>query len=323
MSNDIAGRYAGVRALVTGGGGFIGSRLIERLVDAGADVSVIVRKKALAWRLERVIGDCTVYEADLIDLHATQQIMAQSRPEVVFNAAGSTDTRRTFDILDAVVQNTYDVAKSVVTACVNVGVRKFVHLGTYEEYGTAGAPFLENTREAPISPYSLSKVMAAHTVLLAGKLTPLTVSVVRLAATFGPRQGHTMLIPNLIKAGIEERDFDMNDGKQVRDFLYIEDAVEGILQAGLSEQANGEIINLGSGKGTKVRDIAETVHTALGAEMRINFGAHTYRPLDGSLCYMSNNKAKRILRWEPATATIDAIRETVDWYREHLKDGLL
>jgi len=319
MSTD-AKEYKGVRVLVTGAAGFIGSHLVERLHQAGADVSAVLRSKTNAWRLTRVAEEVVLYEADITNMSATQQVIADSRPEIVFNAASSTDARRSFDVFDNVTRDTFETSKSVINACVGGGVRKFIHLGTYEEYGTTGAPFLESAREAPISPYSLGKVMTAHMALLVGKLTPLKVSVVRLAATFGPRQSYRMLIPNLIKAGIEKRDFDMNDGEQVRDFLYIDDAVDGILKIGLNDSADGEILNLGNGKGTKVRDIAEMINSAMGNPIRINFGAHEYRPLDGSLCYMSNDKAKKILRWEPATATIDAIQGTVSWYRENYKD---
>ncbi len=314
--------YKGTRVLITGGSGFIGSRLAARLLDAGADVSVVVREKAHGSLLASIVGKITVYEADLVNSVEAKRVITENHPEIVFNAASSTDTRRTFDTLDLVVAGTYGVAKNVVDACIAGSVQKLVHFGTIEEYGTNKAPFFETMREEPVSPYSLGKTMATHTVLLAGKLTPLKVCVLRPAATFGPGKSFTMLIPNIIKAGMERKDFDMNDGEQLRDFVYVDDLVEGALLAGTSEKADGEILNLGSGKGMKVREVAEMVNAAMGSPIHINFGSEEYRPLDGDVFYMNSDKARDLLRWQASTDIIDAINETVHWYRGHYKDSV-
>src|SRR3989344_4163212 len=113
--------------------------------------------------------------------------------------------------------------------------------------------------------------MATHAALTAGRLTPMRVCVVRPAATFGPAQNSGMLIPNVIKAGLEGTDFNMNAGEQLRDFIYVGDVVEGALLAGAREESHGEIINLGSGRGTPVREVVETVNAAMGKPITIHF----------------------------------------------------
>lgn len=312
--------YKGVRVLVTGAGGFIGSRLAVRLAEEGAIVSVVVHRRDHAALLQPSGEHIPFYEADLrIPLEA-HRVIEESRPEIVFNVASLTDTRRTFDILDAVLEGTYGVAKAVVGACVQHDVRKLVHFGTIEEYGTNDAPFFEHMREAPISPYSLGKVMATYAVLLAGKLTALKVCVLRPAATYGGGKSFTMLIPNIIRSALEGKDFEMNDGEQLRDFVYVDDVVEGALKAGRATEADGEIINLGSGKGMKVREIAEMVNKTMGNPIRINFGVEEYRPLDGDVFYMNSEKAYKLLQWKASADMIHAIDETVRWYREHYKD---
>lgn len=314
--------YKGIRVLVTGAGGFIGSRLVMALVDAGAEVSVSVRSKESAWRLQSVISKIAVYEANLLNPLELMQVIENGRPDIVFNVASSTDTRRTFDILDSVILGTYGVARAVLGACITGGVQKLVHFGTIEEYGMGPELFLESAHEKPVSPYSLGKTMATHAVLLAGRLTALKVCVVRPASTFGPGKDFgLMLIPNLIKSGIEGREFDMNDGEQWRDFIYVDDVVRGALMAGISEKVNGEIINLGSGKRTKVREVAEVVNNAMGNSIKINFGSQEYRPLDGDAC-LNSDKAYELLRWKASTDIIDGIEKTVAWYREYYKDLL-
>lgn len=312
--------YKGIRVLVTGASGFIGSRLTVALVEAGAEVSAVVHSKQHVELIDSVIQKITLYEADLGNSHEAESVVKEARPNIVFNTASSTDTRRDFSMLDSVVAGTFDVSRSVVGACITVGVQKLVHFGTIEEYGTNAAPFFETMREAPMSPYSLGKTMATHMALLAGKLTPLKVCVLRPAATYGPGKSFTMLIPSVIKAGIERKDFDMNDGEQLRDFVYVDDLVEGALVAGISEKVNGEIINLGSGKPTKVREVVEMVNGAMGNPIKINFGAEEYRPLDGEFFYMNSDKAFNLLHWKASTDITDGIEKTVRWYCENYKD---
>jgi len=313
--------YKGTRVLVTGAGGFIGSRLAKALIEAGADVSGIVRTRGHAELLAPIAGDITLYEGNLEDPLEARQIIAGSKPEVVFNAASSTDTRRIIDIMDSAIAGTYRVTQSIVDACIAGGVRKLVHFGTIEEYGTNAAPFFETMREDPVSPYSLGKIMATQAVLLAGRLAPLKTCVLRPAATFGPGKSFTMLIPSLIKAGIEGHGFDMNDGEQLRDFVYVDDVAAGALAAGLKPDADGEIINLGSGRGMKVRAVAEMVNEAMGNPIRINFGVEAYRPFDSESFYMNSDKARRILGWQASSDMKGALAETVRWYREHYSDS--
>ncbi len=288
-----------------------------RLAELGAKVYAAVHSKKNLWRLQSVSPAVSILEGDLSLSVEAKRVLEASRPSTVFNVASSLNTARSLDIAEMVIQNTYGITHNVITAAVQVGAERYIQFGSIEEYGTGKSPFTESDREEPFSPYSLGKVMGTHLALLIGRLTNLKVTVVRPAATYGPGQNFGMLIPNLIKAGIEGRDFDMNPGEQLRDFLYVDDLVEGVLRSGMHPEAGGHIFNLGSGRGEKVKNVATMVNEAMGNPILINFGTQSYRPRDVKVFYMSSVKAKKLLGWEPRVNLIEGIAKTVVWYRQH------
>lgn len=310
------------KVLVTGADGFIGSHLAARLVKLGANVSASVHSEKDHWRLASVAKQIQVYEGDLSDQNEARKILKASKPEIVFNAAGSVNTARDLSILDEVLCNTYNITHAMLNAALEDGVENFVQFGTIEEYGTAKAPFDENSREEALSPYSLGKLMATNEARLVSRLKGMRVTIVRPAATFGPRQGFGMLIPNLIKSGLAGTDFNMRGGDQLRDFVYINDLVDGLILAGESKSGAGEIINLGSNRGTSIKVVAEMVNEAMGNTIKINYGALPYREPGNVEIYMDSTKAEKLLGWSPKIPLKDAITETVKWYRGHHKEVL-
>jgi nucleoside-diphosphate-sugar epimerase len=291
--------YQSKPVLVTGADGFIGSRLVARLIELGAVVYGATHGK----------------DGDLSDTNNVTRLFQENKPSVVFNVASEINTEKSLEHAEDTIQHTYGIARTVIDGAVQAGVERFVQFGSIDEYGSCEAPFVETMREEPYSPYSLGKIMATQYALMTARLTPMKVCVVRPAATYGPAQGFKMLIPNVIKSGIEKKDFDMNPGEQLRDFIYVDDVVEGALLAGMHE-SSGEIFNLGSNRGVIVKDVVEEVNKAMGNPIKINFGAQPYRQLDSRVFYMNSKKAKKLLGWEPKTDLADGIAKTVAWYRK-------
>src|SRR3989344_247880 len=219
MSKSQREWYANKRVLITGADGFIGAHLVRVLVARGAHVFAAVRNISHTWRLDTVRSQISMSEGDLTHIEDGRTIIEQSKPDIIFNSASTTDTSRSLDVLESVVENTYGILRATLTAALEKKCARFIQFGSIEEYGLAKAPFTEDMRALPMSPYSLGKLMATETALLFARAGDMHISVVRPAATFGPQQTFHMLIPSIIKAALEKMDFDMNKGEQLRDFI--------------------------------------------------------------------------------------------------------
>jgi nucleoside-diphosphate-sugar epimerase len=312
--------YKNKRVLVDGGTGFIGSFIVKSLVGLKAQVFVVFNSKKNTWRLEDIKNKIETIKLDLRNERLTNKILSQKNPEVVINAAAILNNDQSLNMFDKIIENNFKTALNLIRAAEKNKTDKFVQIGTIAEYGNAKPPFKESMREKPISPYSLSKIMATYTALFYNRVSKLKTTVVRPAATFGPAQNFgVMLIPNLIRSCLKNKDFDMNPGNQIRDFIYVEDLVRGILMAGASPNANGEIFNLGSNRGYKIKNIMILINKLMSNPIKINFGAFPYRPLDTMAYYMDSSKAKKILGWNAETKIEVALQKTVDWYILNIK----
>ena len=236
MSKSQREWYANKRVLITGADGFIGAHLVRVLVARGAHVFAAVRNISHTWRLDTVRSQISMSEGDLTHIEDARTIIEQSKPDIIFNSASTTDTSRSLDVLESVVENTYGILRATLTAAREKKCARFIQFGSIEEYGLAKAPFTEDMRALPMSPYSLGKLMATESALLIGRIGDMHISVVRPAATFGPQQTFHMLIPRIIKAALEKMDFDMNKGEQLRDFIFVDDLVAGVLAKGKNEK---------------------------------------------------------------------------------------
>ncbi len=307
--------YQDKRVLVTGAGGFIGSHLVRALVREGADVFAVVGRQKNAQRLSEIKKNVTILFGDLTDVTVAKKILKASRPAIVFNLASPMSNKSSAE-LDA-AQNIFDITRALLLASAEQKVSRFIQMGSMEEYGAAKAPFKESALEQPVSPYGEVKVSTTHWALGFGTAQEIETVVIRPSAVFGEGQDFgRMLVPNFIKAGLEGMDFDMHEGKNLRDFIYVEDLIEGMLLAGASEKCAGEIINFGAGTPIEVRKVAEMVNEAMGDPIRINFGAQPIRNNESPVAYLDCSKAKKLLGWHARTPLRDALQKTVAWYRD-------
>lgn len=309
--------YTDQPVLVVGGAGFIGSFVVRELLQHGARVTVMVRPETGLWRLDDIRARVTILSCDLSDRAALTEAMISAHPAVVFNLAARVCATQSLELAEEMLRENVELLRNVLQAAAAVCVSRFVQIGTIEEYGLGQAPFREEQREMPISPYSMSKVAATHLALLFHRLGTMTVSVARLAATFGPMQGCGMLTPNFIRAGMERKDFTVNSSEYMRDFLFVEDAAVGICAVGASPHAAGEIINIGTTRHHRIRDVVNLINELMGAPIAIQFNAASYRKLDTPAFYMDVSKAERLIGFRAVTPFDEAMARTVAWYRDH------
>ena len=304
-----------MRILVTGGAGFIGSNLVERLLGDGHDVAVL--DNLSTGQRDQVPAGAAFYESDLIDADATERCVAEFRPEVVSHHAAQIDVRRS--VTDPIFDARTNILGSLalLESCSRHGVRKLIYASTggaiYGEGRTL--PATEDHPINPEAPYGASKHAVEHYLYLWKLLRGLDWTVLRYPNVYGPRQsphgeaGVNAIFIGLMLAG--ERPHIYGTGEQVRDYLYVDDVVEANVLA--LTGAGGEILNLGTGVPTSVNDIVRELNRILGTQLDpIHEPA---RPGEVQSIYLDASRAQRVMGWTPAVAFAEGLRRTVEWAR--------
>ncbi|MDE3156202.1 MAG: NAD-dependent 4,6-dehydratase LegB [Acidobacteriota bacterium] len=319
------------RILVTGADGFIGSHLTEALVRAGYDVRALVLYNSFnSWGwLDRcaadVVGHFEVVAGDVRDAYYVRSAMAGR--EAVLHLAALIAIPYSYRSPQSYVDTNVTGTLNVVQAARDLGLERVVHTSTSEVYGTA--QFVPITEEHPLqgqSPYSASKIGADQIAMSFHRSFGTPVVTVRPFNTYGPRQSARAIIPTIIvQIASGNRRIRLGALHPTRDFTYVADTVAGFLAAlAAGPDCAGEVVNLGSNFEVSMGDTAQAIASVMGADIEILVDADRLRPAKSEVerLWASNEKARRLLGWQPRYGDLDGFRkalsETVEWFREHL-----
>ena len=300
---DIANK----RVLVTGAAGFIGTRLLARLVGDGARVFALDRVPVANTQIERA------FCGDIADANALRTAVRESAPDVVFHLAAS--LVRSSELLafrhaiEANLLVTLSLVEAMQAECVDA---RLVAMGTSEEYGTAPCPFDEGERESPVSTYSLSKLAMTRMLETLSRVQGLPVTIIRPSLAYGPGQRPNMFVPALIAAILEGREFPTTPGEQTRDFVYVDDLVDALVRASVSDAALGRVINIGSGDAVRICDLATTVERLAGVSGLVKLGAMPYRAGEQMEYSVDSSLARELIGWSATTPLEEGLRRTID-----------
>ena len=182
---------------------------------------------------------------------------------------------------------------------------------TTEVYGSGSVPFQEEQREAPPSPYAISKVAAERILLMQHRATGLPAVIARIATAYGPGQPRHKLIPSIIEAYARGDSPRLSDPAQSRDFVFVDDVVDGLIAAATHEKAHGEIVNIGDVTTYTVQHIAETVRALMRVTIAPEYDDRAQRVNEARVWASSREKAERILGWAPRTSLVNGLDRTI------------
>lgn len=313
--------------LVTGGAGFIGSHLTDRLIENGAKVRILDNlltgdRQNLNPKAEFVEGDIrdqeTVVKA-LDGIDAVYHLAAQINP-----AKAVEDPMFDFDIN---VRGTL----VLLLASVEAKIKKFVMAST-NLYGNADVPEMKEsfptlaTRGTLLSPYAAAKASAETYLKVANDELGLPTVRCRFTNVFGPRQltkSESGVIAIFTKLALQNQDLKIyGDGQQTRDFVFISDLVSGLVAAGESEEANGGVYNLGIGVETSISHLAERIRDLCEAhDIKIEYAGD--RAADFRRIKPDLTLSKQVLGYEPKVSLDEGLAQYIDWYRETMLPKIL
>jgi UDP-glucose 4-epimerase len=304
--------YAGCRVLVTGGAGFVASALVTRLVEAGADVTVL--DDLSTGRAAAMPAEASLVEGSVADARLVRELVAAHPLVFHFAARGIVaSTRNPRDDFETNAAGTLNM----LLAARECGVDRIVCASSASVYGNPHSiPIDEDDRLTPLSPYAVSKLTGEHYCLAFYESYGVPTTVLRLSNVYGPGQRpdnpYAGVIPRFVSSALEGRPLAVHgDGQQTRDFTFVDDAVEAALTAGVHPRAEGEVFNVGTGAETSVLDLAERIAAALGAECRVTHVDR--RDIDNIRRRVLNiEKIRRMVRWSPRTPLDPGLRRTVE-----------
>lgn len=312
------------RVLVTGGSGFIGSHLVNRLLSDGAEVAVTVRYGNVMKneRLRHCWDGLRVIEADLRNRGALATV-SEFAPEVVFHLAAYNHVGQSF----VQVEECFDVnakgTANLVDTC-GKSVEKFVYMSTSEVYGyQTEVPFTESMCPKPISPYAITKYAGELYCQMKQRIggDP-DVVILRCFNTFGPYQSAKAVIPELIIKCLRGEPIKTTKGEQTREFNYVSNIVDGlILAAAHGERIEGPV-NIAAGEEVSIRDLVKKIAELTGTNAQIDVGGLPYRPTEIWRMYADSERARSTLGWKPEITLEQGLKLTVEWFREYYRDEL-
>ena len=314
------------KILVTGADGFIGSHLVEKLMNLGCAVKVFVYYNSfgtwgwLDYLPQHIQNNLEVVMGDIRDPHGVEVAMQEC--DVVLHLAALIGIPYSYHSPDSYIDTNVKGTLNIVQAARKWGVSKVVHTSTSEVYGTAKyVPIDENHPLQGQSPYSASKIGADQIAMSFHTSFDTPVSIIRPFNTFGPRQSLRAFIPTVItQIAAGYKTIKLGSLQPTRDFSFVEDTVNGFIAVAESEKAVGEVINLGSNFEISMYDTVQTIAKLMDVSIEVVEDAQRIRPVHSEVerLWADNSKAQRLTTWRPQYAGIDGFRkglqETIDWF---------
>jgi len=195
-------------------------------------------------------------------------------------------------------------------------LKSFVNLGSGDEYGSTEAPQSEKLREMPNSPYSMGKVASAHFLQMLYRTEGFPAVTLRIFLTYGPGQRPNRLIPQTIQACLENSEFPTSTGNQVRDFCYIDDVVDAIFASLTHSNAQGCILNVGSGEPVSVKEVILQIKKIIGYG-EPQFGSIEPRALENSSLYPDLDLIRKVINWFPKISLEEGLARTISSYNQN------
>lgn len=298
------------RLLVVGGSGFIGHHVVRRAVAQGWRVTSLGLNAPAPGR---VVAGARYVVADLVRPDTLQEL-GDNRYDYVVNLGGYVDHTLFGSGGRRLVRTHFDGLLELLGFLERQSIRRFVQIGSSDEYGDAPAPQREDLRERPISPYSLAKVAATHFLQMQHRTEGLPAVTLRLFLTYGPGQDERRFLPQIIRGCLEDREFPTSAGAQLRDFCYVDDTVDAIFRCFECAEADGQVINVASGEPHTIRSMIERAVDLIGAG-RPQFGRVPYRAGENMALYADIAVARRLLGWDPKTPLASGLEATIEWMR--------
>ncbi|GGG25209.1 NAD-dependent 4,6-dehydratase LegB [Pontibacter amylolyticus] len=311
------------KVLVTGADGFIGSHLVERLLEEGCQVRAFTYYNSFnSWGWldnfpKDKLSQIDIFSGDVRDPNGVRTAMKDI--DVVFHLAALIAIPFSYHSPDSYIDTNVKGTLNIVQAAKDLGVERVLVTSTSEVYGTAQyIPIDENHPKQPQSPYSASKIGADCIADSFYRSFNLPLTIVRPFNTYGPRQSARAVIPTIITQLLQGRtEIKLGDLTPTRDLLFVKDTANGFVEIAKSDSLIGEDCNIATESEITVGDLAQSLVNQINPEARIIQDNVRLRPEKSEVfrLYGANGKIKSHTNWEMQYSLEEGLAETIEWFR--------
>ncbi len=298
------------KILITGGTGFIGYNLAQKCLKLNWSVTSLSSKNPNKFRKLKKVKYLICDISDKKNLKKK----INTNYDYVINLAGYVDHSHKLKTM----KSHYDGCKNISSFFLKSKIKKFIQIGSSIEYGKIESPQKEKNffKKKILSTYGEAKLLSTKYLLELNKRNNFPVTILRLYLVYGPYQDANRVIPYTIMNSLLNRKFNCSNGKQFRDFLYIDDLIEAIIRTLKKKETSGEIINLGHGKPNQIKNVILHISKIIKLGKPI-FGKIGLRKDEIIKLYPNIDKAKKLLKWKPKINLHQGLIRTINFYKKN------
>ncbi|WP_461207372.1 NAD-dependent epimerase/dehydratase family protein [Clostridium sp. DL1XJH146] len=311
------GFFKNKKVFITGGAGFIGSHLVRRLLDMGANITILVRENSNLWKIEDIKKDLEIFYANIQDKNMVENIIKSIKPDIVYHLAAYGVNSKKNDYAKALNVNV-NGSLNVIEPLIFTGCEKIIYMGSSSEYGGGKEPRDEKNALYPLNIYGSTK--AAGTILMhqIARENDIGIITIRPFGLFGEREERHKIFSYIISSILKKEEVKLTSCEQYRDYLYVENLIDAMILATESDIKN-DIFNIGTGNVKKLKYYVDRIFNLTETDQKPLYGKLNSRISDMFRPEPNVDKIKNMLHWEERISLDEGLKLTVQWFCKNIR----